>query len=448
MSTLFIRVEGPAGIDAAQGDMSPATKLESGLENALDDVTAPVIELSANWLISDPDGSVRAQGTTDLRGLSELIDPNTEWVKNPANVVLLIPAGLVLNINCEVPGRNAAQVRRALPYAVEEFVATDIEDMHVAAGDISKGGMIRSQVVERKALDGWLAALLSIGIRPGYGLSEAEILPGNAERSTLLFAGDEVLMRNAESAACIDSENLEFVLGAFVEASGDETVIETVNGQVDQLVIAQLPPEVKFSTTTLDADQSVLAYLAGLWRERGALADKGINLLQGEYAVRMNATGQVSRWRMVGLIAAAWFGIALLALGAKGIYSGMEADRLNEESVALYKDIYPTTQRIPPNMQRDVQFRMGGQNVAAAEFVPLIGRLSKHITTSIKVRSFNFQGSRDELSTELILGGFDALDALKEKLATDGLNVEISSADQQQDGVHARLRLKAANDAR
>ncbi len=442
MSTLFIRVEGPAVVGSAE----PEADAETELSAALTDV--PTYELSANWLISEPDGSVQAEGSADLRGLSELIDPDADWIQNPANVVLLLPASLVLNINCEVPGRNAAQVRRALPYAVEEFVATDIEDMHVAAGEINRGGMVRSQVVERKQLDDWLAALQQIGIRPGYGLSEAEILPGSVGRSTLLFRGDEVLMRNTDSAACIDSENLEFVLGGFIEASGEDAVIQTVNGEIDPLSVAQLPPDVEFSATMLEADQSVLAYLANLWSERGALADKGINLLQGEYVVRMNTSGEASRWRTVGLIAAAWFGIALLALGAKGIYSGMEADRLNAATVALYKDIYPTTQRVPPNIKRDVQFRMGGQNVAAAQFVPLIGQLSKHLTTSIKVRSFNFQGSRDELSTELILGGFDALDALKEKLATDGMSVEISSADQQQDGVHARLRLKAANNAR
>jgi len=61
------------------------------------------------------------------------------------------------------------------------------------------------------------------------------------------------------------------------------------------------------------------------------------------------------------------------------------------------------------------------------------------------VRSFNFQGSRDELSTELILSGFDALDNLKEELAGEGMNVEISSAEQQSDGVHARLRLRSGN---
>ncbi len=449
MTTLFIRVQGPAISGAAATGLAPAeAALSTNFEEGFEEGLAPGPGLSAHWLISEPDGSLRAEGNTDLRGLSELIDPHTEWVKNPANVVLLVPASLVLNVNCEVPGRNASQVRRALPFAVEEFVATDIEDMHVAAGVIGRGGMVRSQVVEREVLDNWLAALHEIGIRPGYALSEAEVLPGHKGRSTLLFDGDEVLMRNADSAACIDAENLEFVLGAFIDASGDEAIIETVNGEVDPLSVAQLPPEVEFTATMLDANQTVLAYLAGLWNERGPLADKGINLLQGDYSVRMNASGKTSRWRAVGAIAAAWFGIALLALIAKGIYSGMEADRLKSDSAALYKDIYPSTQRVPANLKRDVQFRMGGQGTAAAEFMPLLGRLSKHLTPAIKVRSFNFQGSRDELSTELILGSFEDLDALKDKLANDGMSVEISSADQQQDGVHARLRLKAVNNAR
>ncbi len=439
MSTLFVRVKGPA-IQPA----SPVVSLDA-LDPSGESALSSGYELAAQWLISESNGEVRAEGDTDLRGLSELIDPGTDWVKNPANIVLLVPAGMVLNINCEVPGRNVSQVRRALPFAVEEFVATDIEAMHVAAGQISRGAMVRSQVVDRQALDNWLAALRTVGIRPGYALSEAEMLPGSKDRSTLLFDGDEVLMKNVNSAACVDVENLEFVLGQFIDGSGEAAVIETVNGEVDPLSIAQLPPDIEFVSTVLNADQSVLAYLAGLWHARGPLADNAINLLQGDYSVRMNADGKSSRWRSVAVLAAGWFGIALITLAAKGIYSDREADRLKAQSQALYKDIYPETQRIPPNIQRDVQFRMGSSGSAEAEFVPLIALLTAHLNQATKVRSFNFQGTRDELSTELILTGFDALDELKEKLAGGGLTVEISSADQQSDGVHARLRLRSGN---
>ena len=459
MGTLFVRVQGPATgmnhpthgeaieVDDALVDAADQTTGSAALTagDVSGELQAQSYELTAQWLICEPDGTKRAEGESNLRGLSELIDPSTDWVQNPANVVLLVPASLVLNISCEVPGRNAAQVRRALPFAVEEFVATDIEMMHVAAGDIERGGTVRSQIVERALLDGWLAALRSVGIRPGYALSDAEMLPGSGVRSTLLFDGDEVLMKNKDSAACVDSENLEFVLGAFIEAAGDEAVIETINGEVDPLSLAQLAPDVEFSATTLDASQSVLGYLAGLWQSSGPLADNAINLLQGDYSVRMNASAEASRWRSVAMVAAAWFGIALIALAVRGFYSDGQASRLKSATEDLYRDIYPDAQRIPPNIRRDVQFRMGEGGSSGGTFVPLIGTLSKHITPDIKVRSLSFQGARDELSTELVLTGFDALDALKEKLSTDGLAVEISSADQQSDGVHARLRLRYAN---
>ena len=457
MSTLFIRVHGPVtqpespssalGPSTDDASLAAMERLGEPAIPALDasETTEFDPELSADWLISESNGDVRAEGTTDLRGLSEIVDPDTDWLKNPVNVVLLVPSALVLNINCQVPGKNASQVRRALPFAVEEFVATDIEAMHVAAGDISRGGMIRSQVVDREILDNWLSALHGIEVRPGFAFSEAEMLPCSEGHSTLLFDDDEVLMKNVESAACIDTENLEFVLGSFVEASGEDAVIEVVNGKVDPIAVAQLPPDIEFTNTPLEAGQSVLSYLAGLWNAKSGSANNTINLLQGEYAVRMSAEGKTSRWRMVGMLAAGWFGIAMIALAAKGLYSDGAAGGLKAENESLYKDIYPETQRIPPNIQRDVQSRMGGSGSAGASFVPLIGRLTAHINKDIKVRSFNFQGTRDELSTELIVSGFDTLDKLKEQLTQDNLTVEISSADQQSDGVHARLRLRTGN---
>ena len=77
--------------------------------------------LRTQWLISETDGSVRSSGVADIRGLSELVDPSADWLKNPSNLVVLVPAHLVTNVNCDVPGRNTNQIRRALPFVVEEL---------------------------------------------------------------------------------------------------------------------------------------------------------------------------------------------------------------------------------------------------------------------------------------------------------------------------------------
>ena len=110
MPTLFIRV------------LSPASRDEEDLH------------LSSTWLILEDDGSERAAGEADLRGLSELIDPSAVWLQKPNNIVVIVPGEHVLGVSCEVPGRSIGQIRRALPFVVEEFVATEIEGMHLASG--------------------------------------------------------------------------------------------------------------------------------------------------------------------------------------------------------------------------------------------------------------------------------------------------------------------------
>ncbi|MEM7217555.1 MAG: type II secretion system protein GspL [Pseudomonadota bacterium] len=418
MTTLFIRVAGPA-----------ITLDEAG-------------QLEAEWLIGEPDGGVRAEGRTDLRGLSELVDPDSEWIKNRANVVLLVPTDLVLNVNCDVPGRNAAQVRRALPFVVEEFVATDIESMHVAAGEFRRGEPIRASVIERKMLEDWLRLLEQAGIRPGYAMVDADLLGARAGEGSFLFDGNQLLVRTSETTASLDPENLEFVIGSIVEQCGDEPQLEIINGTLDPLLVAQLPPETTVDVTELEAGETVLGFLAQRWLRKGPSTDM-VNLLQGDYAVSLDRGSSGGGWRSVATLAAAWFGIALLALGAKGIYANMQAEKLNDQTASLYKDIYPAARRVPPNPQRQMTLYMGGTAEETADFIPLLARLSSHMDAGVKLRSVNYQGTRKELSCELILSGFDALEGLKDKLDGEGLGVDISSADQQADGVHARLRIRS-----
>ena len=119
-----------------------------------------------------------------------------------------------------------------------------------------------------------------------------------------------------------------------------------------------------------------------------------------------------------------------------------KADELKSEVDSLYKDIYPQDQRVPIDVKRQMQAYMGQKSSDDSQFNALVGQLSREVANDARVRGFNYQSSRNELSIELILPGFEVLNALKEKLATNEVSVEISSADNQDDGVHARLRMR------
>ena len=127
--------------------LSPAQPLS--LEGGDDDEG---YALDVEWLIKEDGGAVRGTGVTDYRGLAEVADSNLEWLQNPLNTVVFLPSQFVLSVECNVPGRNAAQIRRALPFAAEEFVASDIESMHIAHAAIKPGHPVTCNILPHELM--------------------------------------------------------------------------------------------------------------------------------------------------------------------------------------------------------------------------------------------------------------------------------------------------------
>lgn len=94
--------------------------------------------MDAQWLACDAAGAVVAQGQADADALAALAEEH--WA---SEVVLLVPVEHVTWLTIAVPGRSAAQIRRALPFAAEEFLAQDIETMHLAHAPVRAGQPVR-----------------------------------------------------------------------------------------------------------------------------------------------------------------------------------------------------------------------------------------------------------------------------------------------------------------
>jgi len=396
-----------------------------------DDAAEAAFDLDVQWCIREDDGSTRAHGRTDAGGLADLIDPAVDWLNDPANVVVFAPAAQVLAVSCSVPGRNAAQIRRALPFAVEEFVATEIENMHLASGPIRRGEPVRCNLVDSQVLEDWLSALGRLGLAPGYLLCEAELLPDAPDRVSLLFEGDSVLVKTAEQAASLDRENLMLALGGLTYRE-----LLLVNGELTELELGQLDDDVEI----IDGDtggEGVLGYLMGRFESSPAGA---LNLLQGPYAPKRKATADWQRWQAVAGLAAVWILAGFVAMVAKGLWSSTQADRLQAESEALYRELFGAQSRIV-NVRRQFQSALGGDDPQASSFTDYLGQLAQTLDRNSAVLSLTYTSTRDELAADMLVKGFEELEALKQGLEQRGVRVDITSAEQQDASVRARLRL-------
>jgi len=407
MPTLFIRLQ------------SPVYRDEDGAD------------LSCDWLILENDGKVRASGVTDYRGLSELIDPGADWLQNPANLVVILPAEYVLSLTAEVPGRSVGQIRRALPFVVEEYLAADVERMHLAHGPIRRGAPVRVNLIDRQYLDDWMGCLAELSLKPGYMVSDAELLPLLRDGAVVLLEAETALIRTESQAASVDVDNLSVALGAL-----DVDVIEVVNGELDGLVAGQLDREIEIVPG--DETDAPLVYLARRWR---SLPD-AVNLLQGAYTQARPPSENVYRWRSVASLAGVWLLLGLIGMTVQAVWASMQADALEAKSEALFRDIFPGDTRIT-NVQRQMRQKLGQAGGGeGAGFTAYLGNLAQGIDKTVTISSLTYADSRDELAADLQLASYDALEQLKQKLNRLGVTVEITSAEQQDSGIRARVRLQ------
>lgn len=392
-------------------------------------------DVGVEWLIKENDGSVRGSGVTDYRGLADVADPNVDWLSDPDNTVVILPSQFVLMVNCEVPGRSAAQIRRALPFAAEEFVASDIESMHIAHDTIKPGRPVLCNIVAHEVMTNWLACFNSLQVVPGYFVVDAEALPRGEGLASVLFEGDTALISSDSQAAAVDRSNLVFALNTL-----DVDRIVAVNGEINDIERGQLDgnPEIE---TLMASEHGTIDLLADQFDSANC-----INLLQGEYRPVRRANPNATRWRGVAALAAVWLLLAFIGLVVQGWWASSEADRLQEDSFALYKTLFPReSQPVSIDQLRRRMSAKLGQKASdgeASAFVGLTAHFANAVGQDSRVQSLNYSGQREELTVEVMLASFEASESLKAKLQQAGIDAESTNLEREGDRVRSRMRLR------
>ena len=415
MQRLFVRFTSP---------------VDTGAESALDS--------QVDWLVRDDADGVQAQGRTDRAGLVALVAEDAPWATDPARVVAFVPTAEVIALGCDVPGRTAAQLRRAARYAVEPFVTEDIDTMHVACGPLTRHEPVRCLVTPRAAMQAWLDVLGDAGIAPGCMTPEAMALPTDADTIAVLYDGDDALVRAGEQLASIDAVNLAAALSS-LRADRDEAdrvLLRQTNGSLPPVELRAAGFAVD-EVEDLGSHGSVLADLASSFDARLA-----IDLLQGEFTVKRRTGGTWARWRPAAVLAGAWLVLGLLLAALQGFWANHRADGYRAEAVALYRDIYGVD-RAPGNPATRMRVRLGQAPETRLGFHRVLGHLGAALSDlagKYELRSVSYN-ERSGFGADVLVADYDVLDELKSALGERGLDLEIVSAEQHEDRARASIRI-------
>jgi len=356
-------------------------------------------------------------------------------------VTVVVPGTDVILTKVAVPTRNRSRMAAAVPYLLEEQLATDVDVSHFALGERDAEGLVAVAVVSQACMDGWLARLAEAGVQADRLIPETLLLPYTPDVWSLLVERDCVNLRNApQGGMALDSANVAFILRravAELEVKPAQLHARMANGAADG---AMFPEDLGVEVRIEPLELPPLAFLA-----RQAHEDGVIDLLQGPYS-RREQLGKLWRpWRPAAALLAVW---VVLQFGVK-IFEHHELqvqdDRLREEISRIYLQTFPEAKRVVDarlQMQQHLtELRGGTGNVGG--FLKILAEVSTPAADLGGVEIDRLSYKDGELNIALMISDLQRLEQLKDRLSSDThMAVEIQSATARDKRVEARLQIK------
>ena len=323
----------------------------------------------AQWIAVDSTGARRSQPLT-----GNLTEAGADIGNR--QVIVLVPSTEVLTTTVDIPVKGGSRLHAALPYALEDQLAEDIDRLHFAAGTRRSSGRIPAAIVSRKRLAEWIDWLTESGIKPSamisdnYGLAR---IPGTI---SLLVAEGQVMINDGADVELVmqgvSPTDALAAIGALDDtADGDDRESnQAASPAMPKHVLVYCEPqdEEKYQHDWLAIRNEMESVDVNLLSDgvmpRLAVtvaSGTGVNLLQGDFGAKTEYSGLLRPWRYAAIL--------LLALGLVGIAAKatdffmlkrQEAE-LKQQFEAEYRQIAPGASSVedPVRLVASLRSRLG-----------------------------------------------------------------------------------------
>jgi general secretion pathway protein L len=401
---------------------------------------------SPQWMVCNGDGQVVVEAVS-----GELAQATAMSVGR--RVAAILPAGEALATDSDAPAKGAAKLAQVVPFALEERVADEIEQLHFAIGDRdSTTGRIPVVVLERVRIESRLAELRAAGLNPQAIYSAATLLPAMPGQMIGLLEGDTLILRTADAPP--------LVLPALSITDAFEMALSSQTAAIDGLEPAPLGlllyaghEEWEAHQFAIDAFRDRFTGVKVQLLPRGSLSvlapaaatDDAVNILQGALAVASPNELSWRSWRVAAVLGAC---LLCLHLGSRFF----ELNRLHKTESTLDAGIQEAFRVAMPgqqnatNARRRVEQRLGEIQSGGARGTLLPALLAianaRSAAPNAKIEGITFRDG----TIDLRIDAPDAasLDAIGQQLRAASWQADIMGGSVSGDTYRGRLQIRKA----
>jgi general secretion pathway protein L len=411
----------------------------------------PASDDAVQWIAVDDNGVCRSRPA-----VGSLEQAAVEAAGRP--VIVLVPATEVLTTTVYVPIRGGSRLRAALPFALEENVADDVETLHFASGVRRESGQLPVAVVARARIEEWIEALSEAGITAArmipenYGLAR---IPGTM---SVLVDGDCVMFNDGADAEFVmqgvrPSDTL--VSAGLLSDRSDEDEDEDDGERPGHLLAyCEAADEERLSHDWIALRHELHSVDVNLLPD-GVLprlavtvaSGSGVNLLQGRYGTKTDYRSQFRPWRTAALLLIGFIVVGLIAKGVDYYRLTQEAATLQAQFTEEYRQIRPGDTRElmdPVNAVRSIKQGLGA-TTGPQVFLPSLRQLSDAMAQNSKARIETISYRAGVIDVRITSPDVATLDSIQKAVSASGrFQASIQSTDQVADEISSRLQIREA----
>jgi general secretion pathway protein L len=300
----------------------------------LHSAAAETIGAAAEWMVVDGSGARRSNVQSGPLDLAVATAASRK-------VIVLVPGTDALLAEPVLPVKSGTKLAQVVPFALEEHLAVDVDDLHFAVGKRESRPGTPVAVVSHARMDAWLALLADAGLHADAIYPETAALPETPNAITLLIEGPRVYVRRSDTrGAVLDVqpliEALQLALASGEEAREHVTIYLTEDDYERERELLEGMREFTASLQLKLLPDGPLPLLAA-----NVVKDGGVNLLQGRYQANRKLQLSFAPWRYAAVLA-----LVFLAshIGLKSWqyfhYKSQEA-RVDDQIGQLYQQLMP-----------------------------------------------------------------------------------------------------------
>jgi general secretion pathway protein L len=397
------------------------------------------------WLTIDDTGESAA---TRQRGSLTL----AAAVSRTGKVVALAPATQILLAEPELPPGSGVRLARAVPFALEEHLTEDIDQLSFAIGRRRPGGGTPVAAVSRTVVQGWIAQLNAAGLEPLAIYPDISLMPENPGQTVLWLEQGRLAVRRpgklpfaVELSPVSEALVVAGVIADPLDTDAEPKVPESAILYLTREDWSRAQQEFEQLSEKFDSLKVQLLPDGPLpWLARTLGDTDAVNLLQGEFTRVTDFSARWLRWRTAAALAVGLLAVHVAAQAVQIRQAKHEAAALDGQIAGVFSAAMPAEAMQDPRRQMQSRLDRIRKSGASPEyFLRTLKVLGDALATTPKTDIDGLSYREESLDMRVKAPSLAALSQLSQLIGKQGMTAEIQSSTPVATGVEAHIQLRS-----